>query len=205
MRGDDALGSMGGEALRPDELEMIDEAIGLDAVAEAARRGGMGEDLQRAHDQILTQPRGEFGAGRYKMKLPEMKPQPKPAPGGAFGQQANKKVIPIVRSIPYTPNEGLISNFYISNDKSYRVDSGLEGRTDILIANMSLSVVWVNMIANISSGVAYVGVPLKAMSGAAAYDGGVVRLAMQKNKRFWAISVGAGPNLIVTIETAIRE
>jgi hypothetical protein len=205
---------MGKDVLQPDELEIIDEGIGLNRISEmvdderARSLLGLGEDLQRAADTGMIGPTAAEIEDRIsppKRKLPAMKVKPKPkgvpAPGGM--RPSN---IQTVRSIPVIPNEIVVTNFQINSDKPYRVDLGIDSRTDILIANMSLSVIWVNAINNVSpSAGQFIGVPLKAMTAANTFDGGVMRVRITNNKRFWAIAVAAGARLVVTIETALRE
>ena len=218
MRDDNPFGGMGGDQLRPDELAIIDEGMGLgnlrdmiQQTAEVNRRLGLGEDLQRAHDRHLIGPSTDEIMVRAEppaRKRPAMQPRPKAA---SPAQAAGKAAYQTVRSIPVAPNEIVISNFQVAGDHSYRVDVGLTGRDSILIANMSLSVIWINTVANVSPTAGrFIGVPLKAMSGANNFDGGVVRLSVResKNARFWAQSIvpAAAPTfLVVTIETAIRE
>jgi hypothetical protein len=220
MRGEGLNGFRTRDALQPDELKMIDEGMGpggLEAAiadADEARRlsinGSLGEDLQRAHDSALIRPRAREvlglrdpvpgGAGPAKRSTISLRPAIVPSATAA------QKELTTVRSLNVIPNEVVISNFQVSNDHPYRIDLGIEGRTDILIANMSLGVIWINATASVMPAAGqFIGVPLKAMSGANGFDGGVCRMAIRNNKRFWAASVGLGPFLVVVIETAIRE
>lgn len=211
MSREELLRGMSGDSLMPNELDIIDESVGLDNIAQenrrialSNRRLGLGEDLQRAHDSALISPKMADVLARAK---PSGRKPMKPTGATARARVGGAvPAIQTVRSVPVIPNELVVSNFQVGSAQPYRVDLGLEGRTDILIANMSQSVVWVNVIANVSPSVGqFIGVPLKAMSGANAFDGGVWRASVRRNKRFWAISVAGGFHLVVTIESAIRE
>ena len=218
MDGNNPFGSMGGEALSPDELAIIDEGMGLGNVrdmirqtAEVNRRLGLGEDLQRAHDRHLIGPSTDEIMARVEppaRKRPVLQTRPKST---SQAQATGRTVYQTVRSIPVVPNEIVISNFRVSGDHSYRIDVGIEGRTDILIANLSQVVIWVSAVSVVSPTVGnFIGVPLKAMSGANVFDGGVLRLSLRnaKHTRFWAQAVAGAPpvyQLTATIETAIRE
>ena len=193
---EELMAGMGGDVLDQDEIEIM----------EAADIPGLGEDLQRAADMDLLSPKaGELAMSRAGKKPPPVKFRPKPkgvpSPGGR-GTSAFKTV----RTIDVIPNEVVVSNFQIANTGPFRVDLGIDSRTDILIANMSLSPIWVNVVSNISNSVGqFTGVPLRAMSGANQFDGGVLRVRCTSEKRWWAQAVAAGTHLVVAIESALRE
>lgn len=209
----DLLRGLGGEPLRPSELEMIDRGIGLNNIADeveeqqARRRLGLGEDLQRAHDRHLIGPKLQEIVERVEppaRKRPPITSEPKRR--GASGGTAAASTLRTVRSVTVIPDDVVISNFQVQGALATRIDVGLANRQDILIANMSLSPVWVNTVSVINpNGISFVGVPLKAMSGANAFDGGVLRLSITEQTRFWAQATAPGNFLVVTIETAIKN
>lgn len=212
-------GMMGGDSLRPDELEMIEEHVRQGEDDETSdletedEQPGLGEDLQRAHDLILTGPRAEdmdAMISRKKLVRPKMKPITR-RPGTPAQEGIVPSKLPTQRVIGVVPNDAVISNFQVTNAGPSRVDLGIEYRTDILIANMSASIIWVNTIPNVHTVLplplgAYLGVPLRPNTALNSFDGGVMRLSVTNRKRFWAQAVTAvGSFLIVTIEQSLRE
>lgn len=198
----------GRDPLKPHEIAIIREHLGVIGDARntieeryARRQLGLGEDLERARDTILTRPRPPDLDEKERMPVkrpPLLGKRPAPVPTGI-------NALPKVLAVPAIPNQCKISNFAVNSDKAYRVDLGIQDRTDILIANMSQSIVWVHTQPNINPNAgAYLGVPLKAMSGATSYDGGVLRLHQSEATRFWAIATVAGTRLVVTIEQAFK-
>lgn len=215
----DLMGGFNGEPLRKNEIAMIDEAIGLNDPeetvdeAEARDRLNLGEHPWGAHDRHLIGPKLQEIIERMdppKRKRPPIAAEPKlrQPPGRRVDPARPEKApVQVVRSIPVITDGVLISNFRVSNLSPRRVDIGVQDRHDILIANMSSSPIWVNTFSELSPTAAnFVGVPLKAVSAAGNFDGGVLRLSVRENVRFWAQAVNVGNNfLIVTIETSLRE
>lgn len=212
----DLMKGIGGDQLRSQELEMIDEGIGLNDISEiindqeARRNLGLGEDFNRARDTKLIGPKLQEVVERMeppKRKRPPIPSEPKRrGPTGPGTSKNGTGLIKTVRSITVIPDDVIISNFQVAGATPTRVDVGLSNRTDILIANMSLSPVWVNTVSTINpNGVIFVGVPLKAMSGANQFDGGVMRLSITEQTRFWAQATAPGNFLVVTIETALKN
>jgi len=83
--------------------------------------------------------------------------------------------------------------------QSFRIDAGLRGRKDILIANMSAQVIWWNtrpMIAALD------GFPLGPISAVGNYDGGSISLDASSVVPFYALPGAAGNSALVVVETA---
>jgi hypothetical protein len=163
---------------------------------------GLGEQLEDAIDQSLVRPTVD--------ELERLSPQPvrknRPAipPQKTIRQtKPSEDAKDIIWTIEVIPNIMEISNWRVSAVTPTRIDNGITDRTDIVIANMSQQVVWINDdAASLSAGPS--GVPLRAMSGATAYDGGVFRARVTEAERFWAIGAGGANLLIVTVELARR-
>lgn len=162
---------------------------------------GLGEPLEDAVDQALLRPRTD--------ELERLSPAPvrKNRPGIPANKlvrqtKPSEDAKDIIWTVDVIPNVMVISNWR-GGVTPFRIDNGITDRTDIVIANMSQQVVWINTDASpLSAGPA--GVPLRAMSGAAAYDGGVFRARVNEAERIWAIAAGGANNLIVTVELARR-
>jgi hypothetical protein len=162
---------------------------------------GLGEELEDAIDHAVRRP--------TTAELERLRPAPvrkdRPAiPARQLVRQSkpSEDAKDIIWTIEVIPNVMVISNWR-GGVTPFRIDNGISDRTDIVIANMSQQVIWINTdSASLSAGPA--GVPLRAMSGATAYDGGVFRARVTEAERYWAVAAGGAANLIVTVELARR-
>ncbi len=226
----------GGGILTPDQLRSIGNRGGsptLDMsgspdiesiVVDNSGRGmaALGEAMEKARDQALTRPTIEEimsrravpneqaavgGLGAEPAVVPvSMSPRESPL-RSPTSSQGERSPIQTVNALEVIPNEMVISNYNINGNEPMRIDTGVGGRTDIMICNMSMSVVWVNLSSSVfPAPLKFVGIPLRAMTGATNFDGGVVRAKVRNSVQFWAIgqTPGVGPFLMVVVESAIR-
>lgn len=87
----------------------------------------------------------------------------------------------------------------VGSTKPLRLDVGIRDRTDIMIANMSDVVVWINTFAQFVSGQGY---PLAPNTEAAAYNGATIALECGKEVEWYGIGAGGASNLVVVFELA---
>ncbi len=193
-----SLGEVGG-GLR--ELFAGVEDMEVDNTGSGRLLRGLGEDMERAADRILTRPTTKEVLDRLDSpdkKLPPLVSRPAPSkatvPGG----------IQTVNALEVIPNDVVVSN-YIVQAVAQRIDIGPEGRTDILIANMAPVPLWINVVQNVAIGANYIGIPLKAVSGVNQFDGGVFRSRCKNTVRWWGVCTAPGvTNLVVVVESSIR-
>ena len=81
-----------------------------------------------------------------------------------------------------------------------QIDSGISGRTSILISNMSNVVIWVNTHPQ-GLGVNR-GIPLAANAPAGGFNGGTLSMDVSEHVKFWAVAAGGAGNLVVVVESA---
>ncbi len=87
----------------------------------------------------------------------------------------------------------------IGSTKPVRIDVGIKDRTDVLIANMSDVVIWINTHSQYSSGLGY---PLAPNTEAGAYNGGTLSIECTKDVEWYAIGASGAANLVVIVEGA---
>ncbi len=87
----------------------------------------------------------------------------------------------------------------VGSTKPLRLDVGVRDRTDIMIANMSDVVIWINTFAQFVSGQGY---PLAPNTEAAAYNGATIALECGKEVEWYGIGAGGASNLVVVFELA---
>jgi len=166
--------------------------------------GSLGERLPRAQDYDLTRPELEEVMQRILFKRKEQKRPPVKRAQVKRDVRPEELAKDIVQTMEIIPNDIAISNYRLGTTP-LPIDTRLKSRTDIIVANMSTNIVWINSNANVLSpgGGNYVGIPLSPAAGAATYDGGVWRARIRENIRWWGVATGAN-SLIVVVELARR-
>lgn len=80
-----------------------------------------------------------------------------------------------------------------------RIDVGLLDRTDVLIANMSDVVIWINTHGKVG---ANLGFPLAPNTEVGAYNGGTFAMECTKNVEWYAVAASGATNMIIIVEAA---
>ncbi len=80
-----------------------------------------------------------------------------------------------------------------------RIDVGILDRTDILIANMSDVVIWINTHGKVGVNLGY---PLAPNTEAGAFNGGTYAMECTKNVEWYAVAASGADNLVIITEAA---
>jgi len=88
---------------------------------------------------------------------------------------------------------------FVGSTKPLRLDVGLRDRTDVMIANMSNVVIWINTFTQFTSGQGY---PLAPNTEAGAYNGATIALEASKEVEWYGIGASGASNLVVVFELA---
>lgn len=165
------------------------------------RTGGMGEhvgDPRRyvsepgtAEDTDLL--KGIFKGGKRpasSSRKPRLDPIESPR---EYGMKTIRTIEAGARMVEMSPR-------LVGSTKSVRIDSGLEYRKDILVANMSSQAIWINTrpLGSTSND----GFPLGPISAAGKYDGGSITIDATSDVYLYARAGAGAGNLIIVIETA---
>jgi hypothetical protein len=165
---------------------------------------GLGERLPRAMDYDLTRP--EYAEVMERILFARKGKRRPPVKRTRVRRDVRPEELAkgLIRTMEVIPSECVISNYQVGT-RAVPIDTRLKSRTDIIIANMSTNIVWVNTNAsNLKTGAAsYVGIPLSPATGATGFDGGVWRARITENKRWWAVATAAS-SLVVVVELSRR-
>jgi len=116
---------------------------------------------------------------------------------GYSSAPVDERLLDFINTIPATIKKAVMTPVLVNAATPIRIDTGLAGRKDILIANMSDQVVWWNFISAVAVGS---GLPLAANSVAGNFTGATFSGDFAPEVEFWAIAAAGAANLVVVIE-----
>lgn len=119
--------------------------------------------------------------------------------GGDPMKTTDEKIAAVVEAAEIIPSQMVIRTIVDLTTAVQSIDTALAKREEILIANMSDVVIWINTIPQVA---ANIGLPLAASAPAGSMNGGVFTAQIDENVRFYAIAAGGANNMLVVIETA---
>ena len=111
----------------------------------------------------------------------------------------DERITGLVATVNVPPEQLIINSIQVLA-KAVRLDIGLAMREDIMIANLSDSVIWINTSSSVGPNN---GLALAASNPAGGLNGAVFTASVKEIVKFWGIAVGGSPPyLVVVIEAA---
>ncbi len=135
-----------------------------------------------------------------------------PPPAGAKKYPAaprrviDEQDLPIMRTIPPVAKMVRISSWLLTSAQKTRVDFGIDNRVDVVLWNVSNSLIWWDTSGNPSApavgGLQGSGAPLPGNATLNGYNGASVSITAGEEVPIWAIGTAAGTQLVIVFEAA---